>query len=62
MIYDLWGQMCLLVNAANLCLFESATLIILPKENSTSRTAKPAHNMTDIITCLHATYWLEGFL
>lgn len=62
MLYDLWGQMCLLVNLADLCLFESATLIILPKENITSKTVKPLHTMMDIVTCLHATYWLEGFL
>lgn len=61
MLYDLWSQMCLLINPADLQLFESVSSIILPKENSISKMARPTHNMTDIIMYLQATYWLEGF-
>lgn len=56
MLYDLWSQMCLLINPADLQLFESVSLIILPKENSISKMARPTHNMTDIIMYLQATY------
>lgn len=59
MVYDLWGQICSLINPADLRGLESVTLGTFPKEHHISKRARPAHNT--FINKLHATNGPEGF-